>query len=168
MKIKTLTTITLFIFWAVVVAILVAGLVFYQNKNLSQNNLNTTNNQLAGNAQTTGTVSQITLNLAEVAKHNLASNCWTVVYNKVYNLTSFLNSHSGGANSILPYCGKDGTLAFETKDGRGAHRQGDLSILANYYVGDLNSKASQQAINQNIQKTNTVPAQNRDREFEDD
>ena len=29
-------------------------------------------------------------------------------------------------------------VAFDTKNGRGSHRQGDLNILKNYYVGSLN------------------------------
>lgn len=160
MKIKNLTTISLFIFWAVVVATLTAGLVFYQN--------NKTNNQVAGNTQNNGTSLQVTLNLAEVAKHNLASDCWVIVNDKVYNLTSFASLHSGGSTAIDYNCGKDGTMAYNTKGGSGAHRQGDLNILANYYVGDLGQTVTQQTIQQNLQKINSVPAQNRGNEFEDD
>jgi cytochrome b involved in lipid metabolism len=172
MKIKNLTTITLFIFWAVVVSILVAGLVFYQNKNLSQNNLggvnNATNNQVAGNTQVAGNALQITLSLAEVAKHNLQTDCWTIVRNKVYNVTKFASLHSGGNAAILYDCGRDGTISYDTKGKNGQHKSGDINILANYYVGDFGQTTSQQTVQQNIQKANTLPAQNRGREFEDD
>lgn len=165
-KIKTITTITLFIFYSVVTAILTAGLIFYQN-NLGAVN-NNSGNQVAGNNQATGNPLPITLNLAEVAKHNLQTDCWTIVRNKVYNVTKFASLHSGGNAAILYDCGKDGTISYDTKGGNGQHKSGDISILANYFVGDLGQTTSQQIINQNIQKTNTVPAQNRGGEYEDD
>jgi len=169
---KKITAASLFVFWAVVVSILVAGLLFYQKNNIVLNNTgqNPGQNQVAGlGSQVAGTAGSIVLNSAEAAKHNSQQDCWVIVYNKIYNLTGFSSFHSGGAGAIAPYCGKDGTAAFETKDGQGSHRQGDISILANYYVGDLNQTASQQAIQQNFQNTNSAaPPTGGRREFEDD
>ncbi|RFU26456.1 hypothetical protein B7463_g9891, partial [Scytalidium lignicola] len=53
------------------------------------------------------------LNGQEVAKHNSRKSCWVVIKGKVYDLTSFLNDHPGGANSILRYGGKDATAEYE-------------------------------------------------------
>ena len=109
-----------------------ARLVLYQKNNTGAYS----NNPLSQNSGNPAQAAAV-LSLSEVSKHNSANDCYVVVNNKVYNLTDFLNYHSGGAQAILPYCGKDGTNAFNTKDGRGSHRSGDLNVLANYYVGSL-------------------------------
>lgn len=159
---KKLVTVSLFIFFVISCSIIITGLVFYQN-----NNLNSSNSQVLNNNVTTGTVGSLTLDFAEVSKHNTSSDCWMIVNGKIYNLTKFASSHSGGANTIIPYCGKDGTRAYDTKDGRGPHASGDVNILSNYYVGDLNQKVDQGIVNQNVQKANTVaPVRSNDDEYE--
>ncbi len=37
----------------------------------------------------------------EVEKHNRAEDCWIVIHQRVIDVTSFLNSHPGGASVIL-------------------------------------------------------------------
>jgi len=181
---KKLITISLFIFWAVVVAVLTAGLVFYQNNK-------NTNNQLArGNFLTGAPIginglpanssnasgSQAALNnqnqtsslsLAEIAKHNNSNDCWLLINNKVYNVTSFLSAHPGGAGTIIPHCGQEATQAFNTKDIGRPHSGSAASMLASYYIGDLNQQTSQQQIRQNVQNTNTVTPATRGGEEED-
>ena len=124
------TKILLLLFYIVLVISLIWVDHFYVKKIPAPNTQNLTN--ISG--------TRTTLNMQEIAKHNSASNCWMVINNKVYNLTSFINYHSGGAGNILPYCGKDGTNAFNTKDGQGSHRSGDINIMSNYYIGDLTQK----------------------------
>ncbi|CAN3375678.1 hypothetical protein DIURU_001238 [Diutina rugosa] len=47
---------------------------------------------------------------ATVAKHNTPKDCWVTLFNrKVYDVTSFLDEHPGGADLIYPYAGKDVT-----------------------------------------------------------
>ena len=38
---------------------------------------------------------------AEVAKHNTKESCWIVLDSKVYDVTSFLSQHPGGAVIVL-------------------------------------------------------------------
>lgn len=57
--------------------------------------------------------------MQEVALHNTATNCWTVINGGVYDLTSFIPRHEGG-EEILRACGIDGTTLFterKTTDG---------------------------------------------------
>lgn len=49
----------------------------------------------------------------EVAKHNKKEDCWCIVKNVVLDLTSFLDDHPGGADSILNFAGKDATESFD-------------------------------------------------------
>ena len=143
MKTKTWSTISLFIFWSFVTAILTSGLVYYQNNKTNQSALVGQNNAVTQNNSVTQNLppsQSITLTAAVVATHNQANDCWMILNNKVYDLTSFLGSHPGGTGSMLPYCGQDGSVAYQTKDltpARG-HSSYANSLLDNYYLGDLN------------------------------
>jgi cytochrome b involved in lipid metabolism len=80
-----------------------------------------------------------TISAQEVATHNSRSDCWIIVSNKVYNVSSYIGSHPGGASTITPYCGKDATQAFETKDLSRSqdHSSRAYNHLDTIYVGDL-------------------------------
>lgn len=53
-----------------------------------------------------------TYTMAQVRKHNKASNCWTVVGKNVYNITGWAPRHPGGRQVIISMCGKNGTTLF--------------------------------------------------------
>jgi cytochrome b involved in lipid metabolism len=55
--------------------------------------------------------------MAEVATHNTAQNCWTAIDGNVYNVTSWINQHPGGAQAIISLCGIDGSNAFNGQHG---------------------------------------------------
>jgi len=131
---KKTVFISLFIFWAAVTALLIAGLVFYQ-KNQTGGGISQT---LLNTAASSGT--PLVLNMQEAAKHNSAGDCWMVISSKVYNFTSYMGMHPGGADMISQYCGQDGTVAFQTKDQAQPrnHSQRAYNMLADYYLGDLN------------------------------
>ena len=71
---------------------------------------------------------------AEVAAKNSSSNCWTIVGNKVYDLTQWISRHPGGSGAITSLCGVDGTSGFRGKHGSSGRPN---SILDGYYIGDL-------------------------------
>eukprot|EP00976_Prorocentrum_cordatum_P076354 1182274-Prorocentrum_minimum.AAC.4 len=48
----------------------------------------------------------------KLSKHSHEGDCWIAVHGKVYNVTSFLGEHPGGAQLILEHAGKDATEAF--------------------------------------------------------
>jgi len=134
---KNYVSISLFIFWAVVVAVMTAGLVFSdQNKTPTQ----ITGDQIATSPSNSSANSnqKTTLTMTEVAKHNQATDCWQVINNEVYNFTSFLNKHPAGADAMIPYCGQDSTIAYNTQGGRGQdHSAQARSLLASYLIGPL-------------------------------
>jgi cytochrome b involved in lipid metabolism len=73
---------------------------------------------------------------AEVAAKNSASNCWTIVGDKVYDLTQWISRHPGGSGAIASLCGIDGTSRFKSQHGSSGRPN---SILDGYYIGDLKS-----------------------------
>ncbi|TRZ54509.1 MAG: cytochrome b5 domain-containing protein [Streptomycetaceae bacterium] len=73
-----------------------------------------------------------TISRSEVASHNKESDCWTYVDSKVYDLTSWLPQHPGGAAIMLSMCGGDGAAAF-----RDHHKTEQDNALVTYYIGDL-------------------------------
>lgn len=74
------------------------------------------------------------ITLAEIATHNSESSCWTAVSGSVYDLTSFINEHPGGANRILRLCGIDGTQAFLAEHSGQSEPEAELASLK---IGEL-------------------------------
>merc|ERR1711874_625883 len=73
------------------------------------------------------------INLEVVSYHNVMEDAWMVVYDKVYEMTEYLecNRHPGGQDVILEYLGYDSTLAF-----RGVgHSKPAMKMLEKYCIG---------------------------------
>jgi cytochrome b involved in lipid metabolism len=70
----------------------------------------------------------------EVAEHNTSGNCWTIIDNGVYNLTSFIRNHPGGSASISKLCGIDGSEIFNSQHGGG---EAQIDILFGLRIGTL-------------------------------
>jgi cytochrome b involved in lipid metabolism len=87
---------------------------------------------------TPGASSDSGIGVAEVQKHNTAKDCWTVVNSNVYDLTSYISSHAGGASVLTAICGKDGTKAFT---GQHAGEQKPSADLSSLLVGPLSTSS---------------------------
>ncbi len=72
--------------------------------------------------------------LAQVAEHASAQSCWAAVNGKVYDLTSWIDLHPGGAPRILQICGTDSTQAFTAQHAR---NQDANQELAQFEIGTL-------------------------------
>jgi cytochrome b involved in lipid metabolism len=46
---------------------------------------------------------------SEVKKHNTRASCWVIVEGRIYDVTSVIDTHPGGAAAILKHAGKDST-----------------------------------------------------------
>jgi cytochrome b involved in lipid metabolism len=71
--------------------------------------------------------------LADVAKHSKSSDCWLAVDGTVYDATSFVTKHPGGAE-ILKGCGKDATALFK---GEREHKAEATEMLKTLEIGKL-------------------------------
>jgi cytochrome b involved in lipid metabolism len=154
--IKKIVAITLAIFFLAV--IIIVGLGLFSGSNQPTNQFTSTNPLASSSPSRSGSAggvggSQITNNQSpttnnqsqitkiEVAKHNTPTNCWLIINNKIYDVSQYLefNLHPGENATITPYCGKEATMAFDTKDRSNprTHSTNANSMLADYYVGDL-------------------------------
>jgi cytochrome b involved in lipid metabolism len=71
---------------------------------------------------------------AQVESKNSKSACWSIIDDKVYDLTRWIGSHPGGESYILFICGKDGTNSFKAQhSGQGR----PVARLADYLLGPV-------------------------------
>lgn len=77
-----------------------------------------------------------TYTAAQVAPHNIASDCWMIISGKVYNLTAFIPIHPGGS-AMIPFCGQDATSVFNS-----IHSQAAFNLLPTYLIGDLTTTST--------------------------
>ena len=99
-----------------------------------QNNLPTDKN---GNKPLAGSIN---LTATEIKKHTTAKDCWSIVNGKVYNLTSYVQKHPGGASVISNICGKDGTNSFSIEHGSSSKPN---NVLSSFLLGNLGAQITQ-------------------------
>lgn len=75
-----------------------------------------------------------TYTIEEVSKHNTDDNCWIIINNDVYDVTTFLNKHPGGKSILMTVAGDDATDFFEE-----LHRPEILEEFGkDYLIGSIN------------------------------
>ena len=67
--------------------------------------------------------------MADIALHASENDCWSAVNGSVYDLTTWISRHPGGARPIVGMCGKDGSSAFERQHGSARRPQAALILL---------------------------------------
>ncbi|KAG5889927.1 hypothetical protein JTB14_010077 [Gonioctena quinquepunctata] len=73
------------------------------------------------------------ITMKEVSLHDDASDCWIIIYDRVYDVTDFLDEHPGGADIILECAGREASSAFR---GSG-HSPQAVRALDKFYIGEL-------------------------------
>lgn len=71
--------------------------------------------------------------LKDVAQHCTHDDCWIILYDKVYNITPFLDRHPAGVDILLENAGTDATWNFKSS----GHRQDAIDMLKHYFIGIL-------------------------------
>ncbi|CAA7395003.1 unnamed protein product [Spirodela intermedia] len=69
---------------------------------------------------------------AEVSLHNSRNDCWIIVKDKVYDVTSYVEEHPG-ADAILNNAGGDSTEGFFGPQ----HATRVFDMVDEFYIGDL-------------------------------
>ncbi|XVE54187.1 hypothetical protein DITRI_Ditri03aG0060500 [Diplodiscus trichospermus] len=68
----------------------------------------------------------------EVALHNKRTDCWIIIKDKVYDVTSYVEEHPGG-DAILAHAGDDSTEGFYGPQ----HATRVFDMIEDFYIGDL-------------------------------
>ncbi|CAL1604102.1 unnamed protein product [Knipowitschia caucasica] len=71
--------------------------------------------------------------LEDIRLHNMSTDTWLIINDKVYDITSFLEEHPGGEEVLLEQAGSDATESFEDV----GHSTDAREMLEQYYVGEL-------------------------------
>lgn len=71
----------------------------------------------------------------ELSRHNTPKSAWIAVRGKVYDITSYIARHPGGADVLLIAAGRDATTVFETY--HSLDEIGPLKTLNKFFVGEL-------------------------------
>jgi len=85
------------------------------------------NKIISNDAASTKTDNQYSL--ADVTIHAADSDCWTVIDGSVYELTSWIYRHPGGAKPIIAMCGQDSTVSFTNQHGGSKAAKAALVLL---------------------------------------
>jgi cytochrome b involved in lipid metabolism len=72
---------------------------------------------------------------AELASHAFPEDCWMAIRGGVYDLTAYLPEHPSGPDLLQPWCGKEATLAYDTKTKGRPHSAYADELLAKYRIG---------------------------------
>lgn len=88
----------------------------------------------------------------ELALHIEPSSLWIAVNGFVYDVTSFLNKHPGGMDSLLKVAGKDASKQFLEV----GHSQGARRSMEKYKIGrlELSSDSASESLKQSLESTN--------------
>lgn len=72
--------------------------------------------------------------MSDVEDNDSPESCWTVIDDRVYDVTDWVEEHPGGASRIEQLCGIDGTEMFSNQ-----HSTDDFpqEQLASFQIGEL-------------------------------
>jgi cytochrome b involved in lipid metabolism len=73
----------------------------------------------------------------EVANHASAKDCWIVMEQKVYDVSSYIPKHPAPEAAVIKYCGKNADHGWKTKDNENAHSRSAAQLLRRYEIGSL-------------------------------
>ncbi len=120
----------------------------YTSDNNTKPIVNSDNNILVNDKNDSNTIVQIipdvnivqepkgiTLSVEEIKNHTKKSDCWMIINDNVYDLTTYVG-HPGG-NVYVSYCGTDGTNTYKGKNGGHRHSSYANILLDRFIIGKL-------------------------------
>ncbi len=74
---------------------------------------------------------------AELAQHARFADCWMAIRGSVYDVSTYLPEHPSRPEVVLPWCGREASEAYETKNKGRPHSARADELLADYRVGSF-------------------------------
>lgn len=112
-----------------VVLVVGAGWIIYQNRPVMQLQATGSTTSSSTASGTSGATADVTYSLADIQLHNTPASCWSTINGGVYDLTSWISRHPGGAGVIQGMCGTDGGSAFRGEHGSSRKPNAALVLL---------------------------------------
>jgi cytochrome b involved in lipid metabolism len=120
---------------AIITFFSVSGLIAIGSSNapgLKKSHINPPNidlSNLAFNSQRTDSDS---FTIAEISRHNSRNDCYLIINNNVYDVSSYISYHPGGSRIIVSRCGKEVTGIFAR-----IHSNRAWDLLKRYKIGTI-------------------------------
>lgn len=114
---------------SIITIVLIALVVFTNKQSLSNTSKITPKTSTSTSTAFTG------ITRSEVAKHNVASDCWIIINKNAYNVTAYLSKHPGGSAEVIKTCGTDATVAYDAIKGGRGHSSSADSDLSSLLIG---------------------------------
>lgn len=118
----------------VILSILVLSACSSSTSQNESTDIETTNSKPIETQDTENQINETELTMTLVESHNSKDSCYTVVDEKVYDITTYIPLHPGGERDIMKICGRDGSSLFNREHGG---QQEPEEMLASFYIGDL-------------------------------
>lgn len=79
-----------------------------------------------------------TFTAKDVALHSSKADCWVIIDNKIYDVTTYIDKHPAPTRTIADLCGQDASVGWNTKGTKGKpHSRKAAVLLKSYLKGDL-------------------------------
>jgi len=72
------------------------------------------------------------MTMVNVSKHNTKNDCYLVVNDNIYDVSSYISKHPGGSRSVTSLCGGEVTGVFAS-----IHSNRAWDLLVNYKIGTV-------------------------------
>ncbi len=83
------------------------------------------------------TAAEKSFTLMEVEKHATPKDCWMVIEEKVYDVSSYISKHPAPEAVLVKYCGKKADEGWTTKDQQKPHSRAAARLLKRFLVGSF-------------------------------
>ncbi len=138
MKKLTLMAIIIFI---VAIGIMLIGSTFVtksgpknigNTKSVSQSDINSPNINISNMVFDSEKTTSDSFTLAEISKHNSRHDCYLIINNNIYDVSSYISYHPAGSRIITSRCGKEVTGIFAR-----IHSNRAWDLLKKYKIGTI-------------------------------
>jgi len=153
---KKITLFFIIVFLLLLVGMFALNILYPPNTNkgassTNANSQNPTQNSSASNinagSNTNTQSNNNTLTVENIAKHSTPNDCYLIIKQNVYDVSSYIFLHPGGRGTITSRCGEEVTGIFAS-----IHSNFAWDLLGRYLVGSVQTESTTTATDSNAQQ----------------